>query len=41
MKKNLLGQVLALLISLLGLLFFIYSLVSSYMEIDENKNHYL
>ena len=37
MKKNILGQVLVLLISILGLLFFIYSLVSSYMEIDENK----
>ena len=37
MKKNLLGKVLALSVSILGVLFFIYSLVSSYIEIDENK----
>ena len=37
MKKNILGQVLVLLISILGLLFFIFSLVSSFTEIDENK----
>ena len=37
MRKNILGQVLVLLISILGLLFFIFSLVSSFTEIDENK----
>ena len=37
MRKNLLGKVLALSVSILGLLFFIYSLVSSYTEIDENN----
>ena len=37
MRKNILGQVLVLLISILGLLFFIFSLVSSFTEMDENK----
>ena len=37
MEKNLLGKVLGLSVSILGLLFFIYSLVSSYRELDENN----
>ena len=37
MEKNLLGKVLGLSVSILGLLFFIYSLVSSYRELDGNN----
>ena len=37
MNKNLLGQVFVLLINILGLLFFIFSLISSYEKVTENN----